>query len=161
MTSPIVLYSKVGDTKLAIQGRGLPFDVNDQIPLAYQSTVAASYTIRLSMFDGLFESQDIYLEDKLLNVIHNLKGGDYTFTTAVGTFEDRFVLRYTNTTLGVDVPVLDENTVIVYRNGKDLIVNSGVVNMSEVLIYRDWETDRKSTRLNSSHSAKSRMPSSA
>ena len=27
--------------------------------------------------------------------------------------------------------------------------------------YRDWETDRKSTRLNSSHSAKSRMPSSA
>ena len=30
-----------------------------------------------------------------------------------------------------------------------------------VVIYRDWETDRKSTRLNSSHSAKSRMPSSA
>ena len=30
-----------------------------------------------------------------------------------------------------------------------------------LIIYRDWETDRKSTRLNSSHSAKSRMPSSA
>ena len=30
-----------------------------------------------------------------------------------------------------------------------------------LLRYRDWETDRKSTRLNSSHSAKSRMPSSA
>ena len=29
------------------------------------------------------------------------------------------------------------------------------------VVYRDWETDRKSTRLNSSHSAKSRMPSSA
>ena len=29
------------------------------------------------------------------------------------------------------------------------------------ILYRDWETDRKSTRLNSSHSAKSRMPSSA
>ena len=28
-------------------------------------------------------------------------------------------------------------------------------------IYRDWETDRKSTRLNSSHSGESRMPSSA
>ena len=27
--------------------------------------------------------------------------------------------------------------------------------------YRDWETDRKSTRLNSSHSTRSRMPSSA
>ena len=31
----------------------------------------------------------------------------------------------------------------------------------EIGRYRDWETDRKSTRLNSSHSAKSRMPSSA
>ena len=32
---------------------------------------------------------------------------------------------------------------------------------SQLSVYRDWETDRKSTRLNSSHSAKSRMPSSA
>ena len=35
-------------------------------------------------------------------------------------------------------------------------IDSGTTNP-----YRDWETDRKSTRLNSSHSAKSRMPSSA
>ena len=33
--------------------------------------------------------------------------------------------------------------------------------MKPIDFYRDWETDRKSTRLNSSHSAKSRMPSSA
>ena len=32
---------------------------------------------------------------------------------------------------------------------------------SHMAKYRDWETDRKSTRLNSNHSAKSRMPSSA
>ena len=36
------------------------------------------------------------------------------------------------------------------------------VNVKEKLaFYRDWETDRKSTRLNSSHSGESRMPSSA
>ena len=34
-------------------------------------------------------------------------------------------------------------------------------NKIKTVAYRDWETDRKSTRLNSSHSAKSRMPSSA
>ena len=33
--------------------------------------------------------------------------------------------------------------------------------MSELIWYRDWETDRKSTRLNSSHEIPSRMPSSA
>ena len=46
---------------------------------------------------------------------------------------------------------------------RDLKINE---NEREILYaavkhYRDWETDRKSTRLNSSHSAKSRMPSSA
>ena len=39
--------------------------------------------------------------------------------------------------------------------------NSVVQKNDLVWVYRDWETDRKSTRLNSSHSAKSRMPSSA
>ena len=32
---------------------------------------------------------------------------------------------------------------------------------SQAARYRDWETDRKSTRLNSSHITRSRMPSSA
>ena len=35
------------------------------------------------------------------------------------------------------------------------------VNKEWVVEYRDWETDRKSTRLNSSHRSLSRMPSSA
>ena len=44
-----------------------------------------------------------------------------------------------------------------------VVVGTGVVLVVVVVVgcYRDWETDRKSTRLNSSHSAKSRMPSSA
>ena len=35
------------------------------------------------------------------------------------------------------------------------------INMGVKALYRDWETDRKSTRLNSSHEIPSRMPSSA
>ena len=37
----------------------------------------------------------------------------------------------------------------------------GGLGETEAVGYRDWETDRKSTRLNSSHSRASRMPSSA
>ena len=33
--------------------------------------------------------------------------------------------------------------------------------ITTIVGYRDWETDRKSTRLNSSHITRSRMPSSA
>ena len=49
------------------------------------------------------------------------------------------------------------NTSAVYGGGGDGIVpgKNGEAG------YRDWETDRKSTRLNSSHITRSRMPSSA
>ena len=43
-----------------------------------------------------------------------------------------------------------------------LNLNASEVAVSDFdLTYRDWETDRKSTRLNSSHRSLSRMPSSA
>ena len=42
------------------------------------------------------------------------------------------------------------------------VIGLGAIMLSEVGAgYRDWETDRKSTRLNSSHITRSRMPSSA
>ena len=42
-----------------------------------------------------------------------------------------------------------------------VILDEADASLTPTYLYRDWETDRKSTRLNSSHSAKSRMPSSA
>ena len=53
------------------------------------------------------------------------------------------------------------------ENNPDIVCDAA--NMSDfvsddsfdTVLYRDWETDRKSTRLNSSHSGESRMPSSA
>ena len=40
-------------------------------------------------------------------------------------------------------------------------VRKPILLMKQLALYRDWETDRKSTRLNSSHRSLSRMPSSA
>ena len=41
------------------------------------------------------------------------------------------------------------------------VANTPQINPTPTQPYRDWETDRKSTRLNSSHEFVSRMPSSA
>ena len=55
-------------------------------------------------------------------------------------------------------PVLSKSARIVKKTAKKIApYDTGNLSVG----YRDWETDRKSTRLNSSHSAKSRMPSSA
>ena len=54
---------------------------------------------------------------------------------------------------------ISELAQMINRDYKD--VHSDVKFLSDAVHYRDWETDRKSTRLNSSHSGESRMPSSA
>ena len=47
-------------------------------------------------------------------------------------------------------------------NGDDGLSHDSMLKISNIRKqYRDWETDRKSTRLNSSHLKLSRMPSSA
>jgi hypothetical protein len=131
----VTLYTKVEDKKLAIQGRSLPFDAADLVPLAYKSTLAATYTITIREFDGLFTEQHVYLEDTLLNVIHDLTESDYVFATEAGTFENRFVLRYNNGALGTAQPTFDDSSVIVYHNAAGLHVNSGAVNMTNVAIF--------------------------
>ena len=65
----------------------------------------------------------------------------------------------------IDVQPVDfEQIDIDYKT--DLTVPNQSLSVNDILTnftrgYRDWETDRKSTRLNSSHEIPSRMPSSA
>ena len=47
------------------------------------------------------------------------------------------------------------------KRGEQTGLDTLVVHALNDATYRDWETDRKSTRLNSSHSGEARMPSSA
>ena len=62
-----------------------------------------------------------------------------------------------------DIMVVLNNQIPYYAGGVMGVIPNTFYSWSQSLRsgYRDWETDRKSTRLNSSHSAKSRMPSSA
>ena len=101
------LYSIINETgeHYTIQGRAMPFVDSDVIRLGYKSTAAGTYKIGMEGFDGLFVGQDIYLEDKLLNIVHDLKSGAYVFTTENGAFDTRFELRFTSgqlSTPGID-----------------------------------------------------------
>ena len=134
--NPVNLYSIQDAGHYVIQGRALPFDINDLVPLGVRFNYAGGYEITLSAFDGLFTHQEVYLEDKLLNLVHNLTAGGYSFTTEAGTFEDRFVLRYTDgTSLGTGAPVFGENTVVVFKDQHGISINTSNVMMSSVKIF--------------------------
>lgn len=129
------IYSLIGNDVYDIQGRSLPFDQNDQVPLGATFVEAGNYTIALNTIDGLFldSSQNIFLEDKLTNNIHNLKNTPYSFTASAGTFHDRFVLRYTNTILGNE-DFENNNNVTIFTN-TNINVNSSVETIRSVQIF--------------------------
>ena len=70
-----------------------------------------------------------------MNTIHDLKQSNYSFVTTEGTFENRFVLRFTNSTLHSDQNIFNDNSVIIYKENKDIIVSSSNVDIDSLVIY--------------------------
>lgn len=128
-------YSVNQDKNLVIQGRALPFDENDQVPLGFRTTIDGAFTINIDQADGVLTNQAVFIEDKLTNTTFDLRSGPFTFNTAAGTFNDRFVLRYTNKTLGtIDVETGD-NQVLVSNKNKQIKINSKTETIDKVAVY--------------------------
>ncbi|UPZ16561.1 Ig-like domain-containing protein [Flavobacterium humidisoli] len=121
--------------KLTVQARALPFDNTDTVPLGYKTTISSELTISIDHADGFFNKQAVYLEDKTTGAIIDLRASNYTFQTAAGTFTDRFVLRYTNKTLGTDDFENVEDGILVSVKSKVINVASGTENIKEAQIY--------------------------
>ena len=128
--SSFSFYSLIDNDRFAIQGRTLPFTDEDTIPLGFVTPQNDIYFISINQVDGLFEdeTQDIYLEDTYTNTIHNLRTSPYSFTTEAGTFNDRFILRYTASALSIDdvdilngIKVFEENDVLVVTSNHETI----------------------------------------
>ena len=122
----VTFYSIITDAKLSIQGRALPFDPNDVVTLGYKAAKKGNYSIRIDHIEGLFANQSIYLDDKELNITHDLKLKPYVFSTKVGDFNNRFVLRYGDKTLSVDKNSIDtdELKITYIQNSNLLIINN-------------------------------------
>lgn len=131
----IDFYSIIGNKKLVIQGRALPFTITDTIPLAYRTTIADDFTISIDHADGDLSNQDIYLEDKTTGIVHDLTASNYTFKTATGTFTDRFILRYTYKTLEIKDFENPEMDILVSVKNKIIDIMSSKENIREVIVF--------------------------
>lgn len=128
-------YSVNQDKNFVIQGRALPFDVNDEVSLGYRSVAAGDFSIGIDEVDGVMLSQKVFIEDKLLNVVHDLKASPYDFTTQAGTFNDRFVLHYKDKTLGADDFDKTENQVLISKDKNDLKIKSELENIKRITVF--------------------------
>jgi len=124
----------IANDKMTIQGRKLPFDANDKVDLGYYVPVDGSYSIALATVDGLFSgNQNIFLEDKQLAIIHDLKQNPYSFMSNSGEFNERFVLRYTNETLNNN-DFMSNNELLLFSDNSIQIISTKNL-ISNVKIY--------------------------
>lgn len=131
------MYSKIDDQRMIIQGRALPFNQNDQVPLGTIIPQAGEYTIAISNVDGLFldENQNIYLEDLHTGVIHDLRAAPYSFTETEAVDHDtRFILRYTNEVLNLSELELSALSIITPK-GDYVKIISGRSPIDSVIVY--------------------------
>lgn len=131
-------YSINQNKNLVIQGRALPFDENDEVALGYRTTIEGAFTISIEQADGLLANQDVFIEDKLTHTVFDLKNGNYTFNTAKGTFNDRFVLRYKNNTVNKTLARNDFKTQankVLVSVKEQIKINSFAEMIDRVLIY--------------------------
>ncbi len=130
-------YSLIDNEAMNIQGRPTPFDRKDKVSLGLKVTSANTYKIAISSVDGLFlnSNRSIFLEDKALHIIHNLKQDPYTFTSIAGRFDDRFVLRFTNSNYNNRESNDTVNSTTVAVNHHEISVESTVENINKIFIY--------------------------
>lgn len=129
------IFSIINDERMLIQGRGVPFDVNDKVQLSVNIPSSGLYSIGLSAVDGLFsDGQDIYLEDKALNIIFDIKQMPYTFYAEQGEFKNRFILRFTNETLGIE-DTISEDSVAVFSQENNISISSASETIESVMVY--------------------------
>jgi hypothetical protein len=110
------LYSIIdsSDRQFAIQGKS-PESLNleEVIPLGFETSIdeATLYKFSIAQLEGNFLSQnDIFIKDNLINFTHNLKESDYSFTSEVGEFTDRFEIVFTRELLSINDTKIDKNS---------------------------------------------------
>jgi hypothetical protein len=111
------LSSMISNNKYAIQSRG-NFDNTDVVKLNLNLDTAGNYTISKDNTEGIFSStQDFFLKDNLVGIIHNIKQTDYNFVATAGEITNRFEIIY-QSVLSNNENIFENGNVIVFeQNG--------------------------------------------
>ncbi|MFM2213268.1 MAG: hypothetical protein RL427_531 [Bacteroidota bacterium] len=98
---PNDMYFINGSKNLNINGDGY-FDTANIYPLGVKNATDGTVTFVIDEKENFDENQEIYIFDKATNLYHGIKNDNFQINLPAGSYEDRFSLRFTNGTLGVN-----------------------------------------------------------
>lgn len=129
---PVTLSTVMNDEEYLIEGRPA-FTNEDVVSLRFKTETKGDFSISTDELVGVFQAgQEVYLKDKFLNKLHDIKTSDYRFTSEAGTFDNRFELVYQNKNVS-DVNN-SGNNLSVYKRNSSLVVES-TKELRDVTVY--------------------------
>uniref|UniRef100_UPI0040495ADB T9SS sorting signal type C domain-containing protein n=1 Tax=Flavobacterium sp. TaxID=239 RepID=UPI0040495ADB len=133
----VSFYSIIPGHNLAIQAKAMPWQVTDQVPLGFKSTITAStsFDISISELGIFFLDKDVFIEDKVENVFHDLKAAPYTFSSVAGVFDDRFVIHYQDASLSSSDFSAYQSSVYLFNENKLPKMVSTKSNIASIIAY--------------------------
>ncbi|NUY82201.1 hypothetical protein HUK80_14950 [Flavobacterium sp. MAH-1] len=127
-------YFVSGENRFSIEGRAWPLQTSDIVPLGYRASVSGTFEIDLMKTEGIFDNQEVFLEDLSLGVIHNLKDAVYSFSTEAGTFDNRFRIRYSDSALG-NPDGISKQDIVVFKQDGNAVVKASGIDLRDVAVF--------------------------
>jgi hypothetical protein len=122
---------------LNIQGESY-FNPANVYPLQIKTSLEGNIDIALDSTEHFDPEQDIYIYDSVTQTYHDLKSGVFTVSLPVGTLNDRFSLRFMQSTLGTDDHELNHQIKVAYTQADrtlNIRNNTSDVTATSVLLY--------------------------
>ena len=131
------LYQLILEQPFIIQGRPLPFSLNDRITLGFKADHDGRFKISLADFDGLFESTDvtIFIKDLKTQTVHSLSASPYEFEEMEGNYMKRFELFYIPQKHILQTDEFAADGILIFKNKEYIEILSEFQPMTSVEIF--------------------------
>jgi hypothetical protein len=138
-----IIYTTMDDSnkKFAIQGKAEnSLNAHEIINIGFKTSINTStlYTLSIAQLQGEFLTNNtIYLKDNYLDTIHSLSDSDYTFTSEIGEFNDRFEVVFNNQSVSTEELTADINSlnIIDLDNGEVKFIAANNLTIRNVSIF--------------------------
>lgn len=115
------MYWEFSNSQFVIQG--VPdFNEDQIIPIGLTIANEGLTTIKIDALENVPETTEIYLYDNVSGSYHDIKNSGFAIPLAVGEYSNRFSLRFTNKTLGVEDNTFNDGILVLYSNNYKVLI---------------------------------------
>ena len=115
------MYFLNSGAKLVIRGDGY-FNITNSFPVGVALSAPGTIQFTLDGTENFDDNQNIYIYDNVTGIYHNIKTDIFEINLPAGNIDNRFSLRFLDTTLSVSNSNLENNLTVSFANNNNTLL---------------------------------------